>query len=158
MFKTIVVGLDGSNGSRKAIPFATELARRDGAKLVIAHVAEHTIGKGGGTIRANEDEIRAELEQLASDLGDDGVETSFRTEDIRIGGPAHAIDEIADSVGADLIVVGTQGHTALANMLIGSVAQRLLSISKCPVFVVPEGASSASGAGNAASTSATVAS
>ena len=51
--------------------------------------------------------------------------------------PAHAICDIAEEVEADLIVVGTNGHTALGSLLIGSVTQRLLHISPCPVVAVP---------------------
>ena len=45
MFKTIVVGLDGSEGAERALPFAVELARRDNAKIVIAHIEERILGK-----------------------------------------------------------------------------------------------------------------
>ena len=47
MFKTIVLALDGSKGSRQAIPLAAELARHDGAGIVIAHVQQDMVGKGG---------------------------------------------------------------------------------------------------------------
>ena len=143
VFKTIAIGLDGSDGSKKAVPFATELARRDDAKLVIAHVEEYTIGKGGGPLRVDEDEVRGELAELAKSLTDDGIPTSVEVESIRVGGPAHGIDDIAKRVGADLIVVGTRGHTALSNLLLGSVAQRLLAIADRPVFVVPESVTTA---------------
>lgn len=154
MFQTIVIGLDGSDGAKKAIPFATELARRDDAELVIAHVEEYTIGKGGGPIHVNEDEVRAELEDLAKSLSDDGIETSVKVETIRIGGPAHGIDDIAKRADADLIVVGTRGHTALSNLLLGSVAQRLLAIAKQPVFVVPEDVKAPAGSKGTAAVSA----
>jgi nucleotide-binding universal stress UspA family protein len=58
MFKTIVLALDGSDGSKAAIPFARDLAHRDDSKLVIAHVEEDVGGKGGGPIHATEDEIQ----------------------------------------------------------------------------------------------------
>ena len=53
------------------------------------------------------------------------------------GGPAHAIADAAKEVGADLIVVGTRGHTALGGLLLGSVTNRLLHIAPCPVLAVP---------------------
>jgi nucleotide-binding universal stress UspA family protein len=137
MFKTIVLALDGSEGSQKAIPVATELARHDGARIVIAHVEQDIAGKGGGPIIATEDEIQSEIRKRAEELSADGLETSVKLRSLVVGGPAHAIAEIADEANADLIVAGSQGHTALAGFLLGSVTQRLLNVASCPVLVVP---------------------
>ena len=137
MFKTIVLALDGSDGSREAIPVAVELAKRDGAGIVIAHVEQDVIGKGGGPIIATEDEIQAEIRKQAKELSADGIETSVEMRNIMLGGPAHAIDEIANEANADLVVMGTRGHSPVAGLLLGSVTQRLLHISKRPVLVAP---------------------
>ena len=51
MFKTIVLALDGSEGSRRAIPVAAELARQNGGRIVIAHVEQDVAGKGGAPSR-----------------------------------------------------------------------------------------------------------
>jgi nucleotide-binding universal stress UspA family protein len=53
------------------------------------------------------------------------------------GGPAHAIEEIADKAGAGLIILGTRGHAPVAGLLLRSVTQRLLHIARRPVLVVP---------------------
>jgi nucleotide-binding universal stress UspA family protein len=140
MFKTLVLALDGSEASRRAIPVAVELARRDHAKIVIAHVEQDVAGKGGGPIPATEDEIQAEIRTLGEELSAQGVETSVEMTSVMLGGPAHAIDEIADKAGADLIVVGTRGHAQIAGLLLGSVTQRLLHIAKRPVLAVPPAA------------------
>ena len=140
MFNTILIGLDGSEGAKRAIPYAAGLARRDGAKLVIGHVEEYTIGKGGGPLRANEGELEADLRQTAEKLTQDGVEASVETASVLAGGPAPALAAIADRVGADVIVVGTRGHTVLAGVVLGSVAQRLLTVADKPVMVIPEAA------------------
>jgi nucleotide-binding universal stress UspA family protein len=137
MFKTIVLALDGSEGSQKAIPVATELARQDGARIVIAHVEQDIAGKGGGPIIATEDEIQSGIRKQAEELSADGLETSVEVRNLMVGGPAHAIAEIADEANADLIVAGSHGHTALAGFLLGSVTQRLLNVASCPVLVVP---------------------
>jgi nucleotide-binding universal stress UspA family protein len=55
-----------------------------------------------------------------------------------LGGPAPAIEEIADNAGGDLIVMGTRGHSPVAGLLLGSVTQRLLHIARRPVLAVPE--------------------
>ncbi len=137
MFKTIVVGLDGSDGAKHALPFAVELARRDGAQIVIAHVEEDIAGKGGGPIVANEDEIQADIDRKAEELSSQGIEARVEKTSVFLGGPAPAIMKFADEADADLIVVGTRGHTALAGVLLGSVAQRLLHLAHQPVLVVP---------------------
>lgn len=138
MFKTIVVGLDGSDGAKHAVPFAVELARRDDAKIVIAHIEEDIVGKGGGPIVANEDEIQAEIDRQAKELSSQGVDARVEKTAVYLGGPAPAIMKIADEADADLIVVGTRGHSGIAGVLLGSVAQRLLHLAHQPVLVVPK--------------------
>ena len=143
MFKTIVLGLDGSDGARRAFPFATELARRDNARIVIAHVEERIVGKGGGPLHADEEEVVADIRRQADELSSQGIDTSVETSTVMLGGPAHSIDAIADKVGADLIVVGTRGHSPVAGLLLGSVTQRLLHVASTPVLAVPPAARSA---------------
>jgi nucleotide-binding universal stress UspA family protein len=137
MFKTIVLALDGSEGSARAMSFAVELAKRDGAKLVIAHAEERIVGKGGGDIHADEDQIQAEIRSRAEELSAQGVETSVEMADVMLGGPAHVIAEIADREQADLIVVGTRGHSAVPGLVLGGVTQRLLHIAHRPVLAIP---------------------
>ena len=137
MFKMIVVGLDGSDGSNRALSVAVELAKRDGARLVLVHVEQDVAGKGGGPIVATEDEIQAEIRRQASELSEQGIDTTVEMRNIMLGGPAHPIEEIADDGKADLIVVGTRGHSAIAGLILGGVTQRLLHIAQRPVLVVP---------------------
>ena len=140
MFQTIVLALDGSEGSKRAIPFAVELARRDNAKIVIAHVEERTADRTSAPIHADEPEIQAEIRSEADNVAAEGIETSVRMASVMLGGPARAIEEIADEAEADLIVVGTRGHAPVPGLLLGSVTQRLLHIADCPVLAVPRGA------------------
>jgi nucleotide-binding universal stress UspA family protein len=137
MFKTIVLALDGSEGSRKAIPMATELARHYGGRIVVVHVELDVAGKGGGPVPATEDEIQAEIRNIAEELSNDGIETSVEMRNIMLGGPARVLAEIAKEAGADLIVAGTHGHSAAAGVVLGSVTQRLLHVAPCPVLVIP---------------------
>jgi nucleotide-binding universal stress UspA family protein len=136
--KTIVLGMDGSEGAQRAVPVAVELARQGGARLVMAHVDERIATKGDmPSIRVDEDEIRAEIGRMADQVTADGVEASVETAVVVLGGPAHAIKEIADEVDAEMIVVGTRGHSPVAGLLLGSVTERLLHIAKRPVVGVP---------------------
>jgi nucleotide-binding universal stress UspA family protein len=138
MFKTIVLALDGSEGSESAIPIAVELARRDGAKIVVAHVEERIAGKGGSTVHGDEDQVQAGVRAQVDKLRADGIDTSLEMRTTMLGGPGHQIEEIAKQVGADLIVTGTRGHSAVAGLLLGSVTHRLLHIAGRPVLVVPQ--------------------
>ena len=138
MFKTIVVGLDGSEGATHALEFAAALAKRDDAGLVLAHIEQDVIGKGGGPIRAVETEIQEEIDRRAEELASRGVEASVEKASIFVGGPGAAIAKIAEERDADLIVVGSRGHSSAVGIIVGSVAQRLLHLAKKPVLVVPE--------------------
>lgn len=135
---SIVLGMDGSEGSKRATPVAVGLARQSGAKLVIAHIDERIAAKGDmPSIRADEDEIRAEIERVAEEITADGVDARVERATVVLGGPAPAIADIADEVDADMIVVGTRGRSPVAGLLLGSVTDRLLHIAKCPVLAVP---------------------
>lgn len=138
MSSKIVVGVDGSDGSDRAVAEATEVAKRDGAGIVLVHVVERIAAKGDmAPLRADEPEIKERIEKQAADLRDAGVEADVRFESIVLGGPARSIADVADEIGADLIVVGTRGHSALAGVILGSVTQKLLHLASCPVLCVP---------------------
>lgn len=138
MFKNIVWATDGSDAAENALPVAQSLADESGGKLTVLHVEETFVGPraAGMPVYIDEGELKEKLEARAKELG-----LEFKT----IGGapglkPAHAIADEATESGADLIVVGTRGHTALGGLLVGSVTHRLLHITPCPVLVVPPAA------------------
>lgn len=139
LMKTIVIGLDGSDGSRVAIPAAVELAKQSGARIIVAHVEERIAAKGDmPSLRADEDEILARVEKDAEEMRAAGIEASVERSTVVLGGPAGGILTIADDADADLIVVGTRGRSAVAGLLLGSVTHRLLHISRRPVLAVPQ--------------------
>lgn len=138
MSSKIVVGLDGSVGSDRALEAAVEVAKRDGAAVVLCHVVERIAAKGDmAPVHADEPEVKARVEEQAAGLREQGIDTEVRFQVIVLGGPGRAIADLAEEVGADLIVVGTRGHSALAGVLLGSVTQKLLHLAQCPVLCVP---------------------
>jgi nucleotide-binding universal stress UspA family protein len=137
VFKTIVLGLDGSDSSDLALERTSMLAKEQGARVLIVHVIEIVAGRGGGLLHLNEGEIKAKIEQQTKDLVDDGVPAELEFHSAMAGGPAHVIAEAAARSGADLIVTGTRGHTAAAGILLGSVTHRLLHVSHCPLLIIP---------------------
>jgi nucleotide-binding universal stress UspA family protein len=142
VFKKVVWATDGSEAADRALPHAKAIAAESGAPMVVVYCEEFTMpGKGGGSVpvHANEDELQTKVERQVADLVSDGIAATLEPSRSRVGGAAHAIAETAVREEADLIVVGTRGHTPLAGLLLGSVTQRLLHIAPCPVLVVPHG-------------------
>jgi nucleotide-binding universal stress UspA family protein len=138
MFTTIVVATDGSEDGDRAVSVAQKLAASSQAKVVVVHVKELAVGKSFVyPIRADEDEIEERIATQVSNMKAAGLDAELREHRLVMGGPAHLIAEDAKSAGADLVVCGTRGHNPVAGLLLGSVAQRLLSIAPCPVLVVP---------------------
>ena len=139
MFKSIVWANDGSEAAQRALPLVKEMARPGGATITIVHVVERVEGSGGvgPTRRVDEPQLQAELERLASELEQDGFNASLYINADVGARPANEIIKQAHEVGADLIVVGSHGHTIIGGLLLGSVAYRLLHVAPCPVLVVP---------------------
>jgi nucleotide-binding universal stress UspA family protein len=140
MFKTILWATDGSDTAARALPYALGLSEPDHAKLVIAHVREIFVGRAGGyPVLADEAELRGRIEQQAKELESIGCNVSFIVRTTSSGHTARTIAEIAEEVGADLIVVGTHGYGRVAGLLVGSVTQSLLHAGVCPVLAIPTG-------------------
>jgi nucleotide-binding universal stress UspA family protein len=140
MSKIVVLGLDGSQDSMRAIPYAVEQAG-DGGKIVVVHVRELLVGRAGGMpLVANEDEIEADVRRQVDDLKSTGVASELKVISAVAGGPAHVIADVAREQNADVIVVGTRGHRQIASLIIGSVTHKLLHMTPCPVLAVPPAA------------------
>jgi nucleotide-binding universal stress UspA family protein len=140
MFKTILWATDGSDTAARALPYALGLAETDKAKLVVAHVREIFVGRGGGyPVLAEETELRDTIGRQVEELRSDGLDATYVVRTSTSGHAAVTIAEIAVEVGADLIVVGTHGYGRVAGLLIGSVTQGLLHAGVCPVLAIPTG-------------------
>jgi nucleotide-binding universal stress UspA family protein len=141
MFQVIVVGHDGSDGARRALAVAIDLARTSsGARIVLAYIEQEIIGKGGAPMPVTADEIEADIRREAAELSSEGLHVAVHVHRAVLGGPAPAIVHIAHEASADLIVVGTRGRSMLPALLVGGTAQRLLHVSDLPVLAVPAAA------------------
>jgi len=148
MFGTIVLAVDGSEPSDRAVEYAGRLAKESGSRIVAVHVKEIMAGRAAGPVHVNEDEILDKVREQIKQLNDDGIKAELQVTSSMTGGPAHIIADAAEKESADVIVTGTRGHTALAGVFLGSVAQRLLHLASCPVLVVPDMAGRAGAAGS----------
>ena len=139
MFKTIVLAVDGSESSDRAVAYAGDLARESGGRIVAVHIKEMIAGRFAGPVHVDEDDLQAKIRGQIKELSDSGVSATLEMHSAMTGGPAAIIAETAAREKADVIVAGTRGHTALAGVIVGSVAQRLLHLAPCPILVVPLG-------------------
>jgi nucleotide-binding universal stress UspA family protein len=140
VFKKVIWATDGSQAADRALPQAKTIAAEGHEPLLVVFCREYTMpGKGGGSVpvHANEDELQTKVERQVAEMSSEGVPATLQSAVTRVGGAAHAIADVAVREQADLIVVGTRGHTTIAGLLLGSVTQRLLHISPCPVLAVP---------------------
>ena len=154
MFKKIVWATDGSASADKALPYARSLAEREGASLLVVHTVERYVGSRatGLTFYVDEQEMEEKIRGQVAELESAGLDVKSRfVTDLGVR-PANAIADAARDTGADLIVAGTRGHTALAGLLLGSVTQRLLHIAPCPVLTIPAETTAATGDDHAAAT------
>lgn len=136
--QTVVAASDLSPASAPALLRARELADRTGASLhlVFAHLLFRADADASGA-RA-ESVLRLRLEQFAADtLGVPADDLDVVLAVVRDVSAPEAITRYADSVDADVLVVGTHGRTGLGRLLLGSVAERCVGLAPCPVLAVP---------------------
>jgi nucleotide-binding universal stress UspA family protein len=135
MFNKILVGYDGTDGSDDALALAQLLARPAVGQLIAACVYWRVPMARGG--RGGRDVIREDAELAAATLVERyGDQIEVRA--IADGSPAHALHELAEADGVDLIVVGATGRGSIGRTL-GTTADRLLHSAQCPVAVAPAG-------------------
>lgn len=143
MFKKILLLTDGSATAARAAEVAADLARRYGAALEIVSVIDPvpfvSFPEGGGEalayyLDAAEESARIGLAAAEAAARSAGVPASSLV--LREHGPAQSIVEQARQGGADLIVMGSHGRHGLDAVLLGSVAQKVLTLAPVPVFVV----------------------
>jgi nucleotide-binding universal stress UspA family protein len=141
MFTTIIWATDGSENADRALSFARELAQESACALLAVHSKELLTGRAGGfPLLADEEDVEAKIARQVDEAKKDGIDARAIFAGGHAGHAAQTVAEVADSVGADLIVVGTRGRTPFAGLMLGSVAQRLLHVAGCPVLAVPPAA------------------
>jgi nucleotide-binding universal stress UspA family protein len=140
--KHILVPIDFSDCSKKALQYALPLAKEHQAAITLLYIVPPAYGAGeyGGIDYARlEASMREggekELAKLAVDEARGEVSAAAL---VRVGSPAVNIIEVARSLPADLIVISTHGRTGLKHVLLGSVAEYVVQRAPCPVFVVRE--------------------
>lgn len=139
--RTILCPIDFSPGSSAALEYGIGLAQKVGAKVHLVHVYPLRLlaAPDGGmmvtpdAVAELSEEAAKALERIAEEWAQKGVRLETHVGD---GAPHVEILRLADSLPADLIVMGTHGRSGFAHLLIGSVAEKVVRSSKIPVMTV----------------------
>lgn len=142
MFKTIVVGTDGSATATQAVAKAAELARTCGSTVHVVsafkpfeslYVMPEALPTSVQAMIDPAAEAKAVVDEAAERMRGDGVPTSTHTSP---GDAASVLIEVAEAVEADLLVVGSQGMTGPARFLLGSVSNKVSHHAPCDLLIV----------------------
>lgn len=133
-FKTILLGYDGSEGSRKAVDVATELARTYQASIIVVCAFHHMprVTQPTPDDFADIHEARTLADALVKELGLLGIPAEA---DVLEGPPAEALLNAAEAREADLMVVGSRGFGQFKGLLLGSTSDRVVHYATIPVLV-----------------------
>jgi nucleotide-binding universal stress UspA family protein len=140
--KRIVLGVDGSDGGIQAARVAGRLTADLRAELTavhVRHVAPIALSPAPVAVTSDPEETLVTIEELARKRTAqtlDPLNIPWRFQ-VRVGDPAAELEQAAGEQRADLIVVGSQGHTVVHRLLLGSVSTRLTHHAQRPVMVVP---------------------
>ena len=144
MFRSIVVGTDGSETAGEAVRQATELAKAVGAKVNLVSAFQPV---GNQRLReerqqvpddmqwmvSEREDVNATLREAEEKLKEQGVEVQTHA---RQGDPADAILDVAEETNADLIIVGNKGMSGAKRFLLGSVPNKVSHHTPCSVMII----------------------
>jgi len=135
--KTILVPFDFSDPSHAANDKAMEIAT-DNTKIHVLHVLPPFVplAPEGIPIEWSDDSKRLEYAtiQLEKEFSEKRYEGVAR--EVLIGDPGTTCADRAESLGAELIVIPSHGRSGLTRLLLGSVAERIVRLAKCPVLIL----------------------
>ena len=146
MITHIVVAVDASPSSDNAVDMGIDLAKTHGAKITFLNVirdmqlpesvlrmaeVEHIQGPRSDVLRFVGEKTLKQAEKKAKD-----ADLSDIVKKVAVGDPASEIATIAKNTNADLIVIGTRGHSDLKGMFLGSVSRKVSNLADVNVMIV----------------------
>lgn len=130
-FKNILVGTDFSDHSKAAIDWAIELALENDASVTLVHAIE--VHAGTMLPLAIQEEAARKLNDLETVIKKMKVAVFTSLE---VGRSWDVINEATRKFAADLVVLGTRGHTRLPRLILGSTTNRVIRLSSVPVLTI----------------------
>ena len=141
MYKRILIPVDGSATSKKALTAALQLARESGGRLRLLHSVDELAYLSG--FEYSGDVVRVARENAAKVLDDASAmakAAGVEVDQILVDQPGQrlgeTVSEAARSWEADLIVVGTHGRRGFSRMFLGSGAEQVIRVAAVPVLVI----------------------
>jgi len=138
MFKNILLSIDDSQYTEKNVEFVSNLVKELDSKLTILYVAALPPVPTPVTYLDPKpflDAGKQLLNKFKSKAQKIGVSATTKI-DITYGNPANKIIEYAEKEGFDMIAIGAKGRSKIRNLLLGSVADRVVRNAPCPVLVI----------------------
>lgn len=130
--RRILVPLDFSGKSRRALRYAAPVAARFGARVVLLHVLENPV-RDARTAAARLTSAHRRLRETALQfLSEKQIDQTI----VREGNAAHEIIETARLLDADLVTIAAESSASLSRLFKGSTARRVLRLAPCPVLTV----------------------
>ena len=138
--RRIVVGVDGSESSVRALTWAAQQAQLTGAVLEVVTTWEWPTSYGWGLVIPEgwspTEDAQKVLDEAIEPVAGSHPGVTIRPTIIE-GHPAPVL--VKESEGAELLVVGSRGHGEFAGMLLGSVSEHCVTNARCPVLVIRDG-------------------
>ena len=136
MLEKILLAVDMSDHARKAVPAAAELAKAGGGTVHVLHVRELYYPVPPTVVGDSPEEAQQLVDSVVEELKKTGVTADGAVRTSTGGSPASILLEQAREVGAGMVVLGSRGLSNLGGLLLGSVANKVVQLSSCPVLVV----------------------
>jgi nucleotide-binding universal stress UspA family protein len=135
MYKTILVTLDGTSSDRAIVEHVKQLAKLAQSRIVLLHVADGWAARtyGSDAVSAEISQDNAYLEKVLSEFKSAQVPAEA---ELAYGDPAREIIRWVEQKGCDLVAMSTHGHRFLADLFLGTTANRVQHAIRVPVLLL----------------------
>jgi nucleotide-binding universal stress UspA family protein len=145
MFNHILCPTDLKERSDAAVKKAVQIAHQFGSKITLLNVHEEFMDKGERKmLRVSVDKMKEKYKRIAIESKEEmkTVIHKLHADDIEVdyllhsGKPEDVIVELAEQLGTDLIVIGTDGRDNVIDFVVGTITEHVINAAPCPVLVI----------------------